>query len=100
MTFSDVDEMVEQANATEMGLAGYVFGPELGRGLAVAERLQVGMVGLNRGYASDPVGAVRWHEAVGPRTRGRARGHLRLLRDAVRRHRLVADARIGDRPIL
>ena len=54
VTFSDVDEMVERANATEMGLAGYVFGPELGRGLAVAERLQVGMVGLNRGYASDP----------------------------------------------
>ena len=53
-TFSDVDEMVERANATEMGLAGYVFGPELGRGLAVAERLQVGMVGLDRGYASDP----------------------------------------------
>ena len=54
VTFGDVDEMVERANATEMGLAGYVFGPELGRGLAVAERLQVGMVGLNRGYASDP----------------------------------------------
>ena len=54
VTFSDVDEMIGRANATEMGLAGYVFGPELGRGLAVAERLQVGMVGLNRGYASDP----------------------------------------------
>src|SRR4029079_14426376 len=37
VTFSEVDEMVERANATETGLAGYVFGPELGRGLAVAE---------------------------------------------------------------
>jgi succinate-semialdehyde dehydrogenase / glutarate-semialdehyde dehydrogenase len=54
IAYDDVDDMLALANSTEMGLAGYVFCPELGRGLAVAERLQVGMVGLNRGYASDP----------------------------------------------
>jgi succinate-semialdehyde dehydrogenase/glutarate-semialdehyde dehydrogenase len=36
-----------------MGLAGYVFGSP-GRALAVAERLEAGMVGVNRGLISDP----------------------------------------------
>ena len=42
------------ANATEMGLSGYVFTGDLARGLRVSERLEVGMVGLNRGLVSDP----------------------------------------------
>jgi succinate-semialdehyde dehydrogenase/glutarate-semialdehyde dehydrogenase len=50
----DEDDAVALANATEMGLTGYVFTGDLGRGLRVAERLEVGMVGLNRGLVSDP----------------------------------------------
>jgi succinate-semialdehyde dehydrogenase/glutarate-semialdehyde dehydrogenase len=53
VTFSEVDSMVEQANATEMGLAGYVFGSDLSQCLAIAEHLQIGMVGINRGFVSD-----------------------------------------------
>ncbi|GAA3336800.1 NAD-dependent succinate-semialdehyde dehydrogenase [Curtobacterium pusillum] len=49
-----VDEAVRLANATEVGLAGYVYAGDLAQGLAVAERLDVGMVGLNRGVVSDP----------------------------------------------
>jgi len=54
VTFDDTDAMVEMANDTEMGLAAYVYTSDLRRGLAVSERIQAGMVGLNRGAVSDP----------------------------------------------
>ncbi len=52
--FSDTDEMISQANNTEMGLMAYVFTQDIGKGMAVSERLESGMVGLNRGSVSDP----------------------------------------------
>ena len=52
--FTDEDEMLAQANDTEMGLMGYVFTQDLARGLRVSEQVQGGMVGLNRGVVSDP----------------------------------------------
>lgn len=52
--FSDTDEMIDRANDTEMGLTGYVFTEDLRRGLAVSDRIQQGMIGLNRGLVSDP----------------------------------------------
>ncbi len=52
--FSDTDTMIEQANNTEMGLMAYVFTKDIGKGMAVSERLEAGMVGLNRGSVSDP----------------------------------------------
>jgi succinate-semialdehyde dehydrogenase/glutarate-semialdehyde dehydrogenase len=42
------------ANDTEYGLVSYVFTGDLARGLRVAEALDSGMVGLNRGVVSDP----------------------------------------------
>jgi succinate-semialdehyde dehydrogenase / glutarate-semialdehyde dehydrogenase len=54
ISFDDTDSMVDQANNTEMGLTAYVYTQDLGRGLSVSERLQAGMVGLNRGAVSDP----------------------------------------------
>jgi succinate-semialdehyde dehydrogenase / glutarate-semialdehyde dehydrogenase len=50
----DEDEAIAIANDTEMGLTGYVYSGSLARGLRVSERLEVGMVGLNRGLVSDP----------------------------------------------
>ncbi len=50
----DEDDALAIANDTEMGLTGYVYSGDLARGLRVAERLEVGMVGLNRGLVSDP----------------------------------------------
>jgi succinate-semialdehyde dehydrogenase / glutarate-semialdehyde dehydrogenase len=50
----DEDDALAIANASEMGLSGYVYTGSLARGLRVSERLQVGMVGLNRGLVSDP----------------------------------------------
>jgi succinate-semialdehyde dehydrogenase/glutarate-semialdehyde dehydrogenase len=54
VTFRSTEEVVAQANATEHGLVSYVYTRDLGRGLHVAERLEAGMVGLNRGLVSDP----------------------------------------------
>jgi succinate-semialdehyde dehydrogenase / glutarate-semialdehyde dehydrogenase len=54
ITFDDTDVMIEQANNTEMGLTAYVYTRDIGRGLSVSERIQAGMVGLNRGAVSDP----------------------------------------------
>jgi succinate-semialdehyde dehydrogenase/glutarate-semialdehyde dehydrogenase len=53
-TFRDEDEAVARANDTEFGLVAYLFTGDLKRGLRVAERLEAGMVGLNRGLVSDP----------------------------------------------
>ena len=51
----DTDEQaVAMANDTEYGLAAYVFTRDLKRGLAVAGKIEAGMVGLNRGLVSDP----------------------------------------------
>jgi len=46
--------VIAQANSSPYGLASYVFTRDLGRGLRVADRLEAGMVGLNRGIVSDP----------------------------------------------
>lgn len=54
ITFTDTDEVIRMANDTEMGLIAYVFTQDLARGLAVSERIQAGMIGLNRGAVSDP----------------------------------------------
>lgn len=52
--FSDEGEVVRRANDTEYGLVAYLFTGDLKRGLRVSERLDYGMVGLNRGLVSDP----------------------------------------------
>ena len=52
--FTDHDQMIEHANDTEMGLAAYVYSRDFGKALATAERLESGMVGINRGAMSDP----------------------------------------------
>lgn len=53
-TFETEDEVVAAANGSEYGLISYVFTADLSRGLRVSERMESGMVGLNRGVVSDP----------------------------------------------
>ncbi|MFF0243185.1 NAD-dependent succinate-semialdehyde dehydrogenase [Rhodococcus pyridinivorans] len=48
------EEVVELANATEQGLAAYVFAGDLAYSIGLAEQLEAGMVGINRGVVSDP----------------------------------------------
>ncbi len=52
--FSDEEDLVRRCNATEYGLVAYVFTKNVQRGLAFSERLDFGMIGLNRGIVSDP----------------------------------------------
>ena len=55
-TFKTEDEAVKMANNTEYGLVAYAFTKDLNRGLRLAERLEVGMFGLNTGIVSNPAG--------------------------------------------
>jgi succinate-semialdehyde dehydrogenase/glutarate-semialdehyde dehydrogenase len=54
VTFDSEDEAIAMANDTEYGLVGYIYTGDLARGLRVSERLESGMIGLNRGIVSDP----------------------------------------------
>jgi succinate-semialdehyde dehydrogenase/glutarate-semialdehyde dehydrogenase len=53
-TFKSEDEVVRRANDTEYGLVAYLFTKDLSRGMRVSEKLDFGMIGLNRGLVSDP----------------------------------------------
>jgi succinate-semialdehyde dehydrogenase/glutarate-semialdehyde dehydrogenase len=53
-SFTSEDEVVGKANDTEYGLVAYLYTKDVGRGLRVSERLDFGMIGLNRGLVSDP----------------------------------------------
>jgi succinate-semialdehyde dehydrogenase/glutarate-semialdehyde dehydrogenase len=53
-TFTSEDEAITRANATEYGLVAYLYTKDLTRGLRVSEKLDFGMIGLNRGLVSDP----------------------------------------------
>ncbi|WP_395656539.1 NAD-dependent succinate-semialdehyde dehydrogenase [Nocardioides sp.] len=50
----DEDELLRQVNDTKYGLAAYVFAGDLGRAVRLGERIEAGMVGINRGLVSDP----------------------------------------------
>jgi succinate-semialdehyde dehydrogenase/glutarate-semialdehyde dehydrogenase len=52
--FDTEDEGIAAANATEYGLAAYIYTQGLDRALRVAEAIEAGMVGVNRGVISDP----------------------------------------------
>lgn len=60
--FDTEDEGVAAANDTEYGLAAYVYTQSLDRALRVAENIESGMVGINRGVISDaaaPFGGIK-----------------------------------------
>ncbi len=66
-TFDSEEEALDQANATEFGLVGYVFTNDLRRGLRFVEGIETGMVGLNRGLVSNaaaPFGGIK-HSGFG-----------------------------------
>jgi succinate-semialdehyde dehydrogenase/glutarate-semialdehyde dehydrogenase len=53
-TFSDEDEILIRANSTQYGLVAYLYTEDVRRGLHMSEKLEFGMIGLNRGLVSDP----------------------------------------------
>ena len=54
VTFETDEEAIALANDTEYGLAAYLYSGDLARGLRVAEAVESGMIGVNRGLVSDP----------------------------------------------
>jgi succinate-semialdehyde dehydrogenase/glutarate-semialdehyde dehydrogenase len=52
--FDTEDEALAIANASDVGLAAYVYTRDLYRALRLVDRLEVGMVGVNRGIVSNP----------------------------------------------
>ncbi|WP_436700837.1 NAD-dependent succinate-semialdehyde dehydrogenase [Nocardioides sp. BYT-33-1] len=54
VTWTDEDAMLASVNDTEFGLAAYVYAGRLQDALRLGERIEAGMVGINRGIVSDP----------------------------------------------
>ena len=60
--FADEAEALALANATESGLAAYIYTRDLGRAWRMGERLEFGVVGLNTGlisYEGAPFGGIK-----------------------------------------
>lgn len=61
-TVTSVDEAVAAANDTEYGLAAFVYSRDGQTALEVADRIEAGMVGINRGLVSEvgaPFGGIK-----------------------------------------
>ncbi|WP_120006528.1 NAD-dependent succinate-semialdehyde dehydrogenase [Nesterenkonia muleiensis] len=54
VVWNDLEEMLSQANDAEVGLSSYVYAGNLQQAMRIGERLEAGMVGVNRGIVSDP----------------------------------------------
>ena len=76
ITFTDEVDAIRMANDTEYGLVSYVYTRDLARGLRISERLDSGMVGLNRGLVSDPAAPFGGTKQSGI---GREGGHEGML---------------------
>ena len=74
--FTDTEDVIARANDTEYGLVAYVFSGDFRRGMQVCERLDYGMVGLNRGLVSDPAAPFGGTKQSGL---GREGGHEGML---------------------
>jgi len=78
VTFVDVDEAVRMANDTIYGLIAYVYGDETAA-LRVAQRIDAGMVAVNRGVLSDPAAPFGGMKQSGLGREGSAEGILEFL---------------------
>lgn len=75
-TFEDQEDVIRRANDTEYGLVAYVFSADMKRAMQVCERMDYGMVGLNRGLVSDPAAPFGGSKQSGL---GREGGHEGML---------------------
>lgn len=86
------DAAIRLANNTEYGLVSYVYNKDLERGLRVSERIEAGMVGLNRRTGLRPCRPVRRGQGKRPRPRRRRRRSPGIHREQVHRRRLIVSA--------
>ena len=76
VTFDSEEEAIRLSNNTQYGLVAYLYTGDIKKGLNIAQRLEYGMVGVNRGLVSDtaaPFGGVKQSGL------GREGGHHGLL---------------------
>jgi len=62
ITFDNEDDVIQQANDTEYGLASYFYTRDIGRVWRVSDKLDFGMVGINEGIISNaaaPFGGIK-----------------------------------------
>lgn len=77
--FGDRDDVVAMANDVDHGLVSYVFSANVAQAMATAERLETGMVGMNRGIVSDPAAPFGGMKASGIGREGAHDGLLAFL---------------------
>ena len=73
-SFNTLDEAIAEANRLPYGLAGYAFTRSLKNAHALSQRLEVGMLWINRPAAPSARDAVRRRQGFGLRLRRRPRG--------------------------
>jgi succinate-semialdehyde dehydrogenase/glutarate-semialdehyde dehydrogenase len=79
VTFETDDEAIEMANDTIYGLAAYVYSTDLARGMHVAEAIDAGMIGINRGLISDPAAPFGGMKQSGQGREGSHEGMMEFL---------------------
>ena len=79
ISFDDGDDIIAEANRVEHGLVSYVYSGDAARAMRVAERLESGMVGYNRGLVSDPAAPFGGVKASGLGREGAHEGLLAFL---------------------
>ena len=100
--FDTEEEGVAAANDTEYGLAAYIYTQSLDRALRVAEGIQSGMVGVNRGVISDPAAPFGGVKQSGFGREGGFEGIEEYLdievhrADEVRHQARLPDSAVGD----
>ncbi|MFC4243177.1 NAD-dependent succinate-semialdehyde dehydrogenase [Gryllotalpicola reticulitermitis] len=80
VVYDDVDEAVRMANDTIYGLIAYVYG-QTGEALAVAKRIDAGMVAVNRAVLSDPAAPFGGMKQSGLGREGSSEGILEFLEE-------------------
>ncbi|HET6988087.1 MAG TPA: NAD-dependent succinate-semialdehyde dehydrogenase, partial [Kribbella sp.] len=80
VSFSDVDEAIAMANDTIYGLIAYVYG-DPAQALAVAQKIDAGMVAVNRGVLSDPAAPFGGTKQSGLGREGSSEGILEFLEE-------------------
>jgi len=77
--FDDEAEVIDAANDTPYGLVSYVFTQNVNRALRVADALDTGMTGINRGVVSNAAAPFGGTKASGLGREGGAEGILEYL---------------------
>lgn len=77
--FEGEEEVLAAVNDTVYGLVSYLYTGDLARGLRLAERIESGMVGLNRGLVSDPAAPFGGTKQSGLGREGSSEGLLEFL---------------------